>query len=157
METAILIALIAAGLIFLAIEFFLVPGFSIPGIAGIAMIVYGIYRASREFGINGVIISVSASLAFVGILGWLAMRSRSMRSIGLDYSQKGTTSVDDYSSLVGKKGTAVSTLRPAGIALIDSRHCDVVTDGEYIEKDSNIIVREVEGSRIVVTKYQEGE
>lgn len=156
METAIFIILIVSGLIFLAIEFLLVPGFSIPGLAGIAMIIFGVYRAYHQYGMNGVAISLGVSLVFAALLFWYAMKSRSARAIGLEYSQKGTTSVDDYSHLLGKRGKAVSNLRPAGIALIGGIHCDVVTDGEYIEKDSEVVVGDVEGLRIVVTKYQGG-
>jgi membrane-bound serine protease (ClpP class) len=152
MEMAIILFLVIAGLVLLAIEFFLVPGFSIPGLAGIGMIIYGVIRANKEFGMTGVIYTLAGSLAITVILIILAFRSKSMKAIGLDYSQKGTTAIDDYSNLLNKTGHAVSHLRPAGIAIIDGKHCDVVTNGEYIEKGAEIIVSEIDGLRIVVTR-----
>jgi membrane-bound serine protease (ClpP class) len=48
------------------------------------------------------------------------------------------------------KGIAVTDLRPAGMAQINSQRVDVVTDGEYIEADTPVIVTGVAGNRIVV-------
>ena len=47
---------------------------------------------------------------------------------------------------------ALTTLRPAGTALIDGERVDVVTDGEYLPNDTEIKVVKVEGARIVVEK-----
>jgi membrane-bound ClpP family serine protease len=51
---------------------------------------------------------------------------------------------------IDMKGTAVTDLRPAGMAQINSQRVDVVTDGEYIEADTPVIVTGVAGNRIVV-------
>jgi len=53
-------------------------------------------------------------------------------------------------ALVGKKGVATSTLRPAGYARIDDHKVDVVTRGELIDKDTAIVVLEVSGNRVIV-------
>lgn len=154
MTTLIVALLIAIGFIFLAIEFFLVPGFSVPGIAGITMIGYGIYRSSMEYGTSGALITVTLSVAAAVLLIRTAIKSRAVRNVGLDYSQKGITAVNDYSSLLNKKGIALSNLRPSGTAVIEDKHFDVVTDGEYIEENSEIIVTKIEGTRIIVTRIE---
>ena len=154
MTTLIVALLIAIGFIFLAIEFFLVPGFSVPGIAGITMIGYGIYKSSSEYGASGALITVLLSAIVAVLMIRAAIKSRTVRSVGLDYSQKGTSAVNDYSSLLNKKGIALSNLRPSGTAQIEDKHFDVVTDGEYIEENSEIIVTKVEGTRIIVTQIE---
>jgi membrane-bound serine protease (ClpP class) len=53
---------------------------------------------------------------------------------------------------VDRRGTAVTDLRPAGMALIDGQRVDVVTRGEYIQKDTAIIVITVTGNQIIVRK-----
>jgi membrane-bound ClpP family serine protease len=50
------------------------------------------------------------------------------------------------------KGTALSILRPAGKALIEGRHADVIADGTWIEQNSAIEVIKVSGNRIYVRK-----
>jgi membrane-bound serine protease (ClpP class) len=41
-------------------------------------------------------------------------------------------------------------LRPAGKAIIEGHRMDVVSEGEFIEADSEIVVVAVEGGRVVI-------
>ena len=60
--------------------------------------------------------------------------------------------LDSYKDM---HGTAVADLRPAGTAVIDGKRVDVVTRGEYLEKDAEIIVTAVTGNQIIVRKKDE--
>ena len=51
---------------------------------------------------------------------------------------------------LGRTGTAVSQLHPAGIAEIAGTRLDVVSDGAFIEALAAIEVTRVDGNRIVV-------
>lgn len=51
---------------------------------------------------------------------------------------------------LGKTGTAITDLRPAGTARIEEKRVDVVSRGEYINKGSMVRVTAVEGNRVVV-------
>ncbi len=53
-------------------------------------------------------------------------------------------------ALLGKEGSTKSDLHPGGIAVIDGRRVDVVTEGGMIAKGQSIRVIEVEGNRVVV-------
>ena len=66
--------------------------------------------------------------------------------------QRGDAGVaqDDYNFLLGKKGVAITELRPSGIAEIDNKRYSVVAQGELIADDSPIEVVEVAGNSIVV-------
>lgn len=57
-----------------------------------------------------------------------------------------------YTDLIDKEGVAFTTLRPAGMIKIENKKYNVVTSGEYIDKDSKVKVIKVEGSRIIVKK-----
>ena len=151
MTVFVVILLIAMGFVFLAIELFIVPGVSVPGIAGLAMIGYGIYKAKVEYGPTGAFVAIAVSTIAAVVLIIAALKSRTIKSIGLAYNEKKAKAVDDYSFLIGKEGIAISKLRPSGTALIDNRRHDVVSDGEYIENNSPIGVSMIEGTRIIVT------
>lgn len=56
----------------------------------------------------------------------------------------------DYAVLVGKRGVAVSTLRPSGKAQIEGEVRAVEADGAFIEPGTEIEVVRVRGNRIVV-------
>jgi membrane-bound serine protease (ClpP class) len=59
---------------------------------------------------------------------------------------------EDYSPLIGKKGTAATTLRPSGKAEIEGRLVVVEADGVFIEAGAPVKVVQVRGNRIIVNK-----
>ena len=66
-------------------------------------------------------------------------------------SAKGVTSQNpEMEGYIGKSGKAMSDLRPAGAALIEGKRVDVVTHGEYIEKETAITVQAVTANQVVV-------
>jgi membrane-bound serine protease (ClpP class) len=142
------------GIVFLAIEFFIVPGFSVPGLAGLTLIGYAAYRAYFSFGLTGAFASLLMSIIITIILLRAAFHTKTLRAFTLEHTQRGQTASDDFRSLIGKTGAALTDLRPAGTAVIEGARCDVVTDGEYIDEQEPIIVTAVEGSRIVVAPQE---
>ncbi len=73
-------------------------------------------------------------------------------------SPQTSTSVDTRLNpqLVGLEGSALTELRPAGMALIDGKKVDVVSGGAFIGKDARIRVVELSGNRVVVRSIEEG-
>ena len=65
---------------------------------------------------------------------------------------EGFTSIISKNNLLGVEGVAFTSLRPSGTVLINDERVDVVTGGEYVEKDEKIQVISVEGRKIVVRK-----
>jgi membrane-bound serine protease (ClpP class) len=62
-----------------------------------------------------------------------------------------STSVDRrIADLVGHEGITSTPLRPSGMATIDGRKVDVVTLGDYIDKDVPVRVVDNSGNRVVV-------
>ena len=61
-----------------------------------------------------------------------------------------SSSREEDSEWLNKEGTAISELRPAGIAEIEGRRLDVVTDGEYVPAQHRVKIVEARGNRILV-------
>jgi len=76
----------------------------------------------------------------------LSLKNRLSSRDGVVSQQSG---LKDY---MGRQGKAVTDLRPAGIALINEKRLDVVTDGNYIEADTPIVVTGVTGNQMIVEK-----
>jgi membrane-bound ClpP family serine protease len=55
----------------------------------------------------------------------------------------------------GQVGKTISALRPAGKARFGETLADVVTSGEYLEKDVSVKILEIHGNRIVVAARQQ--
>ena len=68
----------------------------------------------------------------------------------VESAEKGLKSIDTLSNLIVEKGIAINNLRPVGKAKINCRRIDVVTEGGYTEGNSDIIVKKVESTRIIV-------
>jgi len=63
-----------------------------------------------------------------------------------------TASQNRFHDMVGRRGVALSLLRPSGIAQFGDKRVSVVTEGEFIDKDSPVEIASAEASRIVVRK-----
>jgi membrane-bound serine protease (ClpP class) len=53
--------------------------------------------------------------------------------------------------LLGRPGSAATRLAPSGKALIGDELVDVITAGEFIDRDAPVVVIEVRGNCVVVT------
>ncbi len=154
------------GLALLLIEIFYIPGFGLLGILGIIMMIgaiffglIGEFPVVSENEISNALIqlatSLIASIIFLFILWRFLPGTPIWGRLILATSEtqrEGFVSNPDLSFLIGKKGKALSLLRPAGIALIDGKRYDVVSEGDFIQKDEEIEVIEVIGSKIIVKK-----
>jgi hypothetical protein len=66
----------------------------------------------------------------------------------------GTVPQIDRVELLGASGTALTDLRPAGVARFGSDRVDVVSEGDFISVGSRLTVLRVEGSRVTVRKTE---
>jgi len=154
-----ILVLFLVGLVLLFIELFIIPGFGITGFGGIIAILSSFYFL---FPSPEIALSVLAVVLVLSILGTYVMikifgTSKIWRNISLKESQTrgtGYVSSSDKKDLIGLKGKTLTPLRPTGIARINGKRCDVVTEGDYIDKGQEIEVIEIAGSRIVVKKVE---
>jgi len=56
----------------------------------------------------------------------------------------------DYTEFMGKVGLTLTPLRPVGRAQFDEEKIEVVSEGEFVEKDVKVEVIQIEGNRVVV-------
>ncbi|MCE5250449.1 nodulation protein NfeD [bacterium] len=156
----------AVGIILLTLEIFVIPGFGIAGISGITLIFLSLFLSLvgkipgptdylyATYTIGGsIIIAVLGGIAVIKILPRTSLYHR-LTLATVENAREGFSSAASELDLAGAEGTAISDLRPAGVALIGNRRLDVVTDGEYIEKGSPIVISEVHGARVVVRRKQ---
>lgn len=152
------IILIAIGVILVFLEIFIIPSFGPIGILGGIVMIVGIILAGYRAGVQsaliygGITFFVTIILCAVGF--WLIPRTNIGRSLILDTSEHKehgfTSSSDDLQKLIGKTGTVISPLRPAGTITIEKDRFDVLTQGEFISKGSIVEIVKVEGNKIVV-------
>lgn len=148
------------GLSGLVLEIFLVPGFGIAGTAGllllgwsVMLLVVDVTQATQALVIA---LAVTAVLFFLGVKGaaklnlWhrISLRSRQYKEAGYMAPKP------ELIGYLGKTGTVITSLRPAGTVEVERSRLDVVSQGEYIPKGTRVSVISVEGSRVVVKRIE---
>ena len=155
------IILFVAGIILLVLELF-IPSFGILGVSGFICLVLGIVLAQAN--ITQALSSLGISLLVVVVIMVFGFRRLKDRGIWNRFvlrdefkSESGYVPTEPKDHLLGQTGTALTVLRPAGIARIGDERVDVVTDGEYVEAGRRVKVIHVEGTRVVVREIGEQE
>ena len=163
------VLIVGAGLVLLGIEAFVVPGFGIFGVAGVVAILTGLYMSllgniptMPDF-TRAAWVLTSSMLLLIGS-AWALIRtlpsSSRLAESGIFLLAK-TTSATGYESaevrsdLVGKHGTAITDLRPAGTALVGDERIDVVSESEWISAGTPVKILSAEGYRHIVRSVSE--
>jgi membrane-bound serine protease (ClpP class) len=137
----------------------ILPSGGILSIAALGVFGYSLFIVFNEISMTIGFSFVAADLILIPVLVIVGLKllARSPATLRKTLSRKeGVSSQSsELESYVGRQGNAVTDLRPAGIAVINGKRVDVVTGGEYIEKDSAIIVTTVTGNQIIVRKKDE--
>ena len=160
------------GIILLAVEFFVIPGFGVFGVAGIVMTLGGLVLgmlpnqafdfelvpASQLFG--ALLTVILAALAAVGMVFWLTPKVNewgAFKHLTLASTQdraQGFTSSTYSEDMLGKTGTVHSRLRPSGKVEIAGEIYDAYSRGEFLEKGESIEVISTEGTSLRVKKWE---
>lgn len=159
--------LFTSGLVLLILEIFVIPGFGIAGVLGIGALLAGLSLslvgggASWEFILRAVgqvvfslLFAVAVSLLLLKFLPRLPFGRRLILDTGLAPGAGYASAPEEDRHLLGKSGTTLTPLRPAGIADIEAQRVDVVSDGEFIDSGVAVTVSRVDGNRIVVRRQR---
>jgi membrane-bound serine protease (ClpP class) len=156
--------LLGGGLILLAVEAFVIPGFGIAGIIGLLALGSSLFLAmmpahftSADVGTAAAVISVAGIV--VVVMAWALLRQlpRSGRfaKSGLLLSdstarETGYTSANVRPELVGASGIAVTDLRPSGVARVGEERLDVEAESSWISAGTPVRVIRSDGYRHIV-------
>lgn len=172
------IGAVIVGMVLMAVELFVLPGFGVAGILGLLCVMAGLLGTfvpaepgpfhwpqlgdTWTYLRTGVMTLTTATL--VSLIGmWSITRYlphvpvANQMMLGGDTAQ-GHDRADDAPVVadapvwVGARGVTQTVLRPAGKALIDGQRFDVVTEGDMVEPEVEVQVVRVEGNRVVVRR-----
>ena len=167
------VLLFVVGVIFVIMEVFVIPGFGIFGIGGIALIGISIVLAAQSFvipqnfrqleqlpyslfpligagfGLVGAAVILPRLLPNTPFLKNIILSPPQRENLGLD-GEGDPESVADYSHLSGLTGVTVTKLMPSGRAKFGDRVYDVITDGLVVDKGVKVKVTQAVANRIVV-------
>ncbi len=161
-----------SGLVLLALEIFVIPGFGVAGISGIIFLVSGltlsmIRNVNLDFGdvspteINNAIATVLFSLVGFALLLYFfgsrfikstlfqkaVLHNTIAKAPGIQHSNV------DLSTLIGEQGIAHTALRPMGRVQLNGITFEAKTDGEFVDSGKNIQVKRIENQYLVVKTF----
>ncbi|NBC97064.1 MAG: nodulation protein NfeD [Deinococcus-Thermus bacterium] len=171
------VLLILGGVLLLALEAFVIPGFGVAGVLGMAAIIAAVIRIFQDDAVTVLATTAIGGGVLLGVLLWLLPNTGLGRRLtlserigggkvagaGAGAGDAGAAFVDpeqaklvgDRSYLIGQIGTAMSDLRPAGVARFGDERVDVVSDGDYVAAGSRLRVLRAEGNRVVVRPLED--
>ena len=143
------------GMLVIIAEIF-IPSFGLLTVIALSLFSYSLFLAFTTLSSTVGMAMVGLDLTLVPVLILFGMKilAKSPLALKRELSKKeGVVSQrKEYETYMQMKGISVTDLRPAGIAEISMTRLDVVTDGEYIEANTPIVVTGVTGNRIIVQK-----
>ena len=164
------ILLIAAGVVCLALELFVLPGFGVFGITGIVLLAVGLLLAGQTFvlptneyqwqrtvkgigqlGLIVITLMVTAivfrkQLANLPMVRWFALQSPKEDKEFIAREQV----VEEMRALLGWHGVTLSRCNPSGKANIGDRIFAVASLDAWIDEDTDIEVVGVNGHTLIV-------
>jgi membrane-bound serine protease (ClpP class) len=157
--------LVSIGVLLVALEVFVFPGVTVAGVAGVLALVAGLGMTLVGAGATvsafitalgrvaiSILLALVGAFAFLRFLPRLPFGRRLILDTGMSAERGYVSAPESDQSWLGRTGTALSPLRPAGIAQFDDARVDVVSDGGFIEAGTLIDVIRVDGNRIVVRR-----
>lgn len=153
------------GLLLIAAEVFIIPGFGIAGISGIIFLITGLTLSllnNTDFNFDGVSTKEIGEASLTVLMGlgfgfvlmiWLSNKigSKGMfRKVALHKDLEDAHSSPSLTALIGKEGTAFTVLRPSGKVMIDGELYDGVSESGFIDKGTVVKVVRFENAQVYI-------
>jgi membrane-bound serine protease (ClpP class) len=172
------IILFLIGLVCLAMELFVFPGFGVFGMSGILLMLCSIVLASHTFvwptkdyeyqelghtllQVTGMLVAVSGCVMVLAryfpslpFFSRLVLKPEPWTTVEAEdgLGRPGAEGHESLAFLIGETGRTTSPLRPAGKARFGNLLLDVTATGVFVEPDNLVEVVDVQGSRVVVKR-----
>ena len=168
------ILIFVIGLILIAVEIFVVPGFGVTGISGITLAFSGLVLSliknvdfTFEHVNSGDLLAalltvLIGTIGGIGLAIYLSQRMFTAQTGQFSHlslhevmrKEDGYLGVDpEILHLKGKKGVAITTLRPSGKISIEGKNYDALAESGMIDRGTEIVVTRVETAQLYVEKF----
>lgn len=160
-----------AGLVLIFLEIFVIPGFGITGISGIVLTIGALTLAlvrninfdftfvpAGSVAVSFLMVTVAMALPLVLLIAFgqqiFSTTLFQKMSVATEMRTSEGFSVKDsvLEALIGSNGITVTDLRPAGKIEVNGERYDVVADGGFITKGSDVKVVSIRSNYLVVEK-----
>lgn len=154
-ELLVPLFLILLGLGLVAAEVYLVPGFNVVGILGFLMLIFAVGYTYATVGMAAGTLALFGAIGMGTAMGYLIWKSgaweRFVLAASIENDPKEVDRVNENRArYLGKRGLAITPLRPTGVAEIDGERVEVLTEGGFIAAGSVVRVVAMDRRRLFV-------
>ena len=143
--------LLLFGLLFLAAEVIFIPGTTVVGFVGFALLAWGVWLSYHDLGTPAGHYALAGAGALAGMVLYLGLRPKNLARAALNSVSEGSVrDVRRADVPAGTLGHTLSALRPAGTVLFGEERREAVTRGEFVDAGRAVRVLGIEQNRIVV-------
>lgn len=165
------------GLVLLAVEIFVLPGFGIAGVAGIVAVILGLSFAAidndllrhlptGEITVGWIlqpilIVIIAATAALIGglllskrfLTGTTPLQRKVVLTAEMAPEQGYVSHPQVASELIGQTAEVAAVLRPSGRVIIDGIYYDAIAEeGQFIPRGKQVIITRLEGGIVYCTQ-----
>lgn len=151
-----IIFLILLGLILLILEFAVIPGVTIAGIGGVAMLIGSIYLAFSEYGTLAGFITLLVVLVSAPLLFYYFFKTRAGKKMVLQTKIEGKVETFDPKKIQpGDTGITMGRLAPSGKVKVNGEVADAQSTGSFIDPHRPVKVVKVIPNKVFVELINE--
>ncbi|MDA3798878.1 MAG: hypothetical protein PF692_07350 [Kiritimatiellae bacterium] len=179
LSSSVEVVIFIIGVILVGLEIFVIPGFGVTGISGIACIILALFLAMVQHSpwnpvfdvptddivgaIYQLVLSFLIIIVIAAVLAKYLPKTMFFSKIALinelsagDSDKiKSSSGLVRKESIIGEKGIASSILRPSGIGKFGNQSYNVITNGDFIEQGSKIVIVDVQNNNHIVVERDE--
>ncbi|MFK7769178.1 MAG: nodulation protein NfeD [Mariniblastus sp.] len=174
------VVLFISGIVFICMELFVIPGFGVAGLGGLALLFSSVILASQDYvlpqtadqwnqSLTTMLVMLGTGVCFLASAAFISRRLGSLPIFNKmilapppieseeepKLSPEGKPLPQDHPKIsVGDWGRADSLLRPAGRARFAGNSFDVISDGAYVDAGTQVRVIRITGNIITVSAIE---
>jgi membrane-bound ClpP family serine protease len=151
MSVVAIVLIIAAGIVLLLIEFLVIPGFSVFGIAGFLCLIGGVIASYLSLGNIPGHITLATTVAASVLSMLFAFRRKTWRKIGLTANiDSRIISIEPEKIKSGDTGRTITRLNPMGKVKVNDILCEAKSVSGYIHENTEIEVIKISRNQLIV-------
>ena len=145
------------GLVVIVVEIF-VPSLGLLSVMAAGIFFYSLYLVFSTISFSMGMVFLGVDILLIPVVLVMGFKALGASSLSLHKKMSRSDGVfsqaPDLVSWKGKQGEAITDLRPSGTVMLEGKRLDAVTDGEYVDAGTPVVVTLVSGNRIVVDKIE---
>jgi len=152
MITLAIIILILVGILLLFLEFFVVPGVTIAGIGGFALITTGIVVAYINFPPFYGHLTLALTVICLILFFIYVFYGKGMKKVSLNTEITSKVNEIEEEIQVGQTGIAISRLAPMGKIMVNEKFYEAEATNDFIDQNIEIEIVKVLKNKLIVKK-----